>query len=190
MSFKLGKMKILWFSRHAFPSPHGDKFQLYQKYAKMGLAKFPSPHGDKFQQPMKRMKKRNLCFRPLTGINFNKKAIQFTERYMFPSPRGDKSQLLHIMIWMLHDGFRPLTGINFNACYVLTQRQFLRFPSPLGDKFQRQICDFCLFRRAFPSPHGDKFQPKKPKGTTCSLRFRPLTGINFNYVVPKKINSR
>ena len=27
MSFKLGKMKILWFSRHAFPSPHGDKLK-------------------------------------------------------------------------------------------------------------------------------------------------------------------
>ena len=109
--------------------------------------------------------------------------ILWFSRHAFPSPRGDKSQLLHIMIWMLHDGFRPLTGINFNACYVLTQRQFLRFPSPLGDKFQRQICDFCLFRRAFPSPHGDKFQRLSLNCSTKSLRFRPLTGINFNFVV-------
>ena len=35
----------------------------------------------------------------------------------------------------------------------------------------------------FPSPHGDKFQLlRSSRPLVHSLRFRPLTGINFNYL--------
>ena len=32
----------------------------------------------------------------------------------------------------------------------------------------------------FPSPHGDKFQRTCNSGKISDVRFRPLTGINFN----------
>ena len=61
-----------------------------------------------------------ICFRPLTGINFNLSLIRQTLEGA--------------------DRFRPLTGINFNG---LGLKQFYQsdkqFPSPHGNKFQLQM---------------------------------------------------
>ena len=65
-------MKILWFSRHVFQSPHGDKFQRFLgKRLYVLTDKFPSPHGDKFQVHGLLLLLTPSRFRPLTGINFN-----------------------------------------------------------------------------------------------------------------------
>ena len=55
-----------------FPSPHGDKFQLLQSVVG-AILPFPSPHGDKFQREQGLYLIRPARFRPLTGINFNRK---------------------------------------------------------------------------------------------------------------------
>ena len=34
----------------------------------------------------------------------------------------------------------------------------------------------------FPSPYGDKFQLKEMKIEVIEIGFRPLTGINFNFM--------
>ena len=69
---------IILDSLFEFPSPHGDKFQPERASNVERKHLFPSPHGDKFQlldngtviaSPM--------CFRPLTGINFNSRTKRF-----------------------------------------------------------------------------------------------------------------
>ena len=153
-------MKILWFSRHAFPSPRGDKFQLLHimiwmlhdgfrpltginfNYLRahntnLYVAVFPSPHGDKFQHERVPAGVQACGSRPLTGINFN------------PRKHGMK----RLKYW----SFRPLTGINFNASPT-SRRTGAPFPSPHGDKFQHQPKRKGKKPKLFPSPHGDKFQ--------------------------------
>ena len=116
----------------AFPSPHGDKFQqLFLKILSLGV-KFPSPHGDKFQRIFTTLTRKRLSFRPLTGINFN------------PDTRSPLRRRAN--------SFRPLTGINFNA-HKASAKKFAEFPSPHGDKFQRQssICSLLVVRVSVPS---------------------------------------
>ena len=63
----------------AFPSPHGDKFQLSRSNSiGVVVGAFPSPHGDKFQRTTFNIR-REPCrsFRPLTGINFNEQLSTF-----------------------------------------------------------------------------------------------------------------
>ena len=57
-----------------------------------------------------------LCFRPLTGINFNSFASFLASGNI---------------------GCRPLTGINFNDDGPGDGAGEAAFPSPHGDKFQR-----------------------------------------------------
>ena len=124
-------------------------------------------------------------------------------RWVFPSPHEDKFQHSGNFIRAQNKpSFRPLTGINFNID-GLQQTKHDKFPSPLGDKFQRTPEDVQALYNRFPSPLGDKFQPEwisvkdrlpefpSPLGdkfqpihgeslSTAVSRFRPLTGINFN----------
>ena len=80
-------------ARITFPSPYGDKFQLYRYTALAMIRLFPSPYGDKFQHSSEKANKRKICFRPLTGINFNDKRQKWAQATSFPSPYGDKFQL-------------------------------------------------------------------------------------------------
>ena len=54
-----------------FPSPHGDKFQLYRNYMMIILARFRPLTGINFNGRRSAQFSRLLCFRPLTGMNFN-----------------------------------------------------------------------------------------------------------------------
>ena len=86
-------MKILWFSRHTFQSPHGDNFNTKYSGGWIMVTLFPSPHGDKFQ-PVDR--------------------VGMMDSFAFPSPHGDKFQRVNMREKAQFIGFRPLTGINFN----------------------------------------------------------------------------
>ena len=139
-------MKILWFSRHAFPSPRGDEFQLLHIMIWMLHDGFRPLTGINFNkgEGLRRFTGRPR-FRPLTGINFNVSESVIASNFQrFPSPHGDKFQL----------GFcNPSLG-HIKA----------KFPSPLGDKFQPIVYgwNFDVYE-LFPSPHGDKFQPNNTK---------------------------
>ena len=81
----------------AFPSPHGDKFQLLHfNPASISASGFRPLTGINFNQIVKARGWRLISFRPLTGINFNGNDISadfFADE--FPSPHGDKFQPNH-----------------------------------------------------------------------------------------------
>ena len=121
------------------------------------------------------------CFRPLTGINFNKEYRIKLERIAFSSPLGDKFQ--HSCAPYCAKSFAPFPsphGDKFQLRVVLKVTMMEQFPSPHGDKFQQGSDLEALTVKAFPSPHGDKFQQQIKCRWYVAFGFRPLSGINFN----------
>ena len=150
--------KFVW-----FPSPRGDKFQPEWISVKDKLPEFPSPHGDKFQ------------------LSIDYKSA--SPAALFPSPRGDKFQQTARQLVGSMYRFRPLTGIDFNVSESVIASNFQRFPSPHGDKFQLGLGLKQFYQSGFPSPRGDIFQQLvKWNLSTRKARFRPLTGLNFNFL--------
>ena len=98
---------------------------------------FPSPHGDKFQLDICCIQAVHKRFRPLTGINFNRKSTSgMPEAMEFPSPHGDKFQRwLSDVKRPIASRFRPLTGINFNLISLADLERPLCFRPLTGINF-------------------------------------------------------
>jgi hypothetical protein len=135
-----------------FPSPCGDKLQCCRLSVCPVCGKFPSPYGDgtnittvdsrsdQFSPPYGDGTIaticegwRQICFRPLTGINCNKTGLLSELPVLgFRPLAGINCNKTRLMMASGKGRFRPLAGINCKYTFIKTSYPIKLVPSPYG----------------------------------------------------------